>query len=122
MPSWLIQLIFISSLIGGAYFYFTWTQNKIEKLNATVQVLTMQNEVNQVTIKNLKAASKFNEKSLTDMSKRASQAEKYKEEVIRLFQEHDLTKLSIAKPGLIERRINEGTKNAFDDLESITSD
>jgi TolA-binding protein len=35
--------------------------------------------------------------------------------------EHDLTNLALQRPGLIERRINEGTKSIFDQLESDTA-
>ena len=34
---------------------------------------------------------------------------------------HNLTRLSIKKPGLIEKRINNGTKKLFDNIESLTA-
>jgi len=48
-------------------------------------------------------------------------AEDYKNELIGKLQKHDLTRLSYRKPGLIEKRINNGTQNIFDSLESLTS-
>ena len=34
-----------------------------------------------------------------------------------IFKRHDLTKLAAAKPGLIETRINKGTKDVFESIE-----
>ena len=39
-----------------------------------------------------------------------------------LFTNHDLQKLALAKPGLIERRINAGTARSFRLLEATTAD
>ena len=47
---------------------------------------------------------------------------KYEEisELIEKLQKHDLTRLSLKKPGLIEKRINDGTKELFESFESLT--
>ena len=37
------------------------------------------------------------------------------------FARHDLNNLALMKPGLIERRVNAGSKKVFDELMSITS-
>jgi hypothetical protein len=34
-----------------------------------------------------------------------------------MFKRHNLTKLAAAKPGLIEPRVNKGTKDVFDSIE-----
>jgi len=34
-----------------------------------------------------------------------------------IFKRHNLTKLAAAKPGLIEPRVNKGTKDVFDSIE-----
>ena len=37
-----------------------------------------------------------------------------------IFRRHNLTKLAAAKPGLIEKRVNKGTKEVFDAIEQIS--
>jgi hypothetical protein len=37
-----------------------------------------------------------------------------------IFKRHNLTKLAAAKPGLLEPRINKGTKNVFDSIEEVS--
>ena len=49
-------------------------------------------------------------KSMTDIQKEMNR-------YIDIFKRHDLTKLASAKPGLIEPRINKGTKDVFDSIE-----
>ena len=47
--------------------------------------------------------------------------EEYGDNLIRKLQKHDMTRLSIAKPGRMEKIINDGTKDLFNSLESITA-
>ena len=47
--------------------------------------------------------------------------EEYRNELISKLQKHDLTRLSHQKPGMIEKRINNGTQKVFDSLESLTT-
>lgn len=121
LPTWAIQLIFIGALIGGAYWYYTSTQAKIAQLQENNIVLKMQAEVNNNVIKGLKSAAIFKERAFNELSRDMGNAEEEKAKLIKIFQEHDLKKLSIAKPGLIESIINEGTENTFSELESITA-
>ena len=48
-------------------------------------------------------------------------AEGYNTELQRKLNDHNLTKLSSKKPGLIEKRINDATSKIFRELEEITS-
>ena len=53
----------------------------------------------------------------------SSENQVYKEEVSDLrkkFAKHNVDRLSLAKPGLIERIINKGTKKLFGEFEEIT--
>ena len=48
-------------------------------------------------------------------------AEDYNNELQKKLNDHNLTKLSSKKPGLIEKRINDATSKIFRELEEITS-
>jgi hypothetical protein len=120
LPAWAIQLIFFVSLIGGAYWYYTSSQAKIAQLRDINLVLEMQAEVNERALEGMRSAMIFKEKVYNDLAKNMGEAEAEKTKLINIFQEHDLERLSIAKPNLIEKILNEGTKNSFNELESIT--
>ena len=55
------------------------------------------------------------------MQGKLDEAERYGDELRKKLHKHDLTRLSIKKPGLIEKRINDGTNKLFDSIESITA-
>lgn len=56
--------------------------------------------------------------SLNQMMSRNAQIEAEKNRYMDIFKRHDLNKLAIAKPGLLEAKVNRGTKNVFDTIEN----
>ena len=55
--------------------------------------------------------------SLTDKNNEMQQE---MDDYLSIFKRHDLTKLAKAKPGLIQPRINKGTKEVFDAIEDAS--
>jgi hypothetical protein len=47
-------------------------------------------------------------------------AEKYADDLAGKLRRHDLTVLTMQRPGLIERRVNDATKQLFREMEAIT--
>ena len=56
--------------------------------------------------------------SLNAMINKNAQIEAEKARYMDIFKRHDLNKLVIAKPGLLETKVNRGTKNVFDTIEN----
>lgn len=54
---------------------------------------------------------------ITEMSATNQQLAAERDEYLSIFRRHDLYKLAKAKPGLVEPRINNGTKQVFDQVE-----
>lgn len=117
----LILIIGIVGAIGfGAKYYYDTTQNKIAVLQDSNAKLEIVAETNQATINKLQEDNaKMNELS-KELQVDLAEANKYKDELIEKLQKHDLTRLSLKKPGLIEKRINNGTKELFESFESLT--
>ena len=61
------------------------------------------------------------EQQISELNTGLREAEKYKDEITEKLQKHNLTRLSAAKPGLIEKRVNEATSKIFKELEEITA-
>ena len=55
--------------------------------------------------------------SLNQMMSKNAQIEAEKNRYMDVFKRHNLNKLAIAKPGLVETKVNKGTKNVFDTIE-----
>ena len=114
-------VIAVSGAVISARAYYKDSQERIATLhknNAKMEVVQQQNEV---VLKSLTSeATRLNELNF-NLQENLDAAEDYKDELIVKLQKHNLTRLSYQKPGLIERRINNGTQKVFDSLESLTS-
>lgn len=116
--------IVVMGLVGGAVYgakyYYDTTQNTIAALRENNVKLEVANETNQATINQLTNDARVAREQNTQLQSSLQAAEEYKDELVRKLQKHDLSRLSVRKPGLIERRINDGTEKVFDDLENLT--
>ncbi len=110
----------VGSAVGGAYFYYQDTQERIATLQENNAKLELVAKNTQATLdsfqKDYERVSSLN----NELQENLKNAENYKDQLINQLQDHDLTRLSLKKPGLIETRINNGTRKVFEDIESIT--
>lgn len=114
-------VIAVGGAVMSARAYYKDSQERIATLhknNAKMEVVQQQNEV---VLRSLTSeATRLNELNF-NLQENLDAAEDYKDELIVKLQKHNLTRLSYQKPGLIERKINNGTQSIFDSLESLTS-
>ena len=121
MP-FLIVLLLFGSLIGGGYFYYKDTQDTIAQLRDNNAKLTIVAETNQATIDQLQKDAASAQERMQELSIRAKEAEQYQDDLISKLRRHNLTALTLQKPGLIETRINKAVAKLGLELEEYTSD
>lgn len=102
---------------GGAFYYYTDTQERLATLRDNNAKLQMVAETNQATIENLQADYKLAQENMEKLAERAREAEVYQDELAAKLRRHDLTRLTLQKPGLIEKRVNNATDKIFSQLE-----
>ena len=119
MPILLILLLF-STVAGGGYFYYTDTQSTIAQLRENNAQLMVAVETNEATIDNMSKQALISAELSQELSSKLQASESSRNRLIEVFGKHDLTRLALKKPGLIETRINNGTKKAFDGIESVS--
>jgi len=117
----LIILAFMSSAAYGAYYYYNDTQERIATLhknNAKLEtaVESKDNVINEMQ----KVQSELKEVN-NQLALDLQSASDYTDELRNKLQKHNLTLLSLKKSGLIEKRVNDATKDILNELESITS-
>ena len=118
-------LLIVLGLIGGvgygAYYYYKDTQARIAILTENSAKLEQATNTQKQTIDTLvEDAAKYRELN-KDLNIKLEAANDYKNTLIDKLRKHDLAKLSLQKPGLVEKRINNGTKRLFESLEKLTS-
>ena len=116
MP-YIILLLVFSSLGGGAWFYYQDTQETIATLRDNNTKLMVVAETNQNTIEALEKDFKLAQENMLILQERTREAEAYQDELSAKLRRHDLTVLTLQKPGLIEKRVNNATAKIFAQLE-----
>ena len=114
MQQFFIAIILVLGL--GGY----WLYNENETLKANNIKLETAVEEQKQTMQIMKESFEKQGKALNNLSRKNAQIEAEKEKYLDIFRRHDLNKLAIAKPGLIEIRTNKATKEVFETIENDT--
>ena len=120
----LYLLIVVVGLVGGAvyggYYYYKDTQSRIQTLTENNAKIMAAKAAQDNTINALIADREKFDKLNKELQTKLDKANNYKNTLINKLRKHDLAKLSMKKPGLVEKKINNGTKKLFRSLESLT--
>ena len=120
----LYVLIVVVGLVGGAiaggYYYYTDSQARIQALIENTAKLQMAKQVQDDTISALVSDQKKFAKLNSDLRGRLDKANDYKDVLIGKLRKHNLSKLSLKKPLLVEKRINAATAKLFKSLEALS--
>ena len=119
------MLILVIGLLGGVlyggYYYYKDTQNRIAVLTENSAKLEQATNTQKQTIDTLvEDAAKFRVLN-KELNTKLEAANEYKNTLIDKLRKHDLAKLSLKKPGLVEKKINAGTKKLFESFEEISA-
>ena len=117
-------LIVVIGLVGGVvyggWYYYKDTQARIQVLTENSIKLEVATKLQKSTIDTLVADAKKYAELNRKLDIELNKAHDYKNNQIAKLRKHDLVRLSQQKPGLVEKKINVGTKKLFESFESIT--
>jgi len=129
----LIMVFAVISVIGGGYAYHQVTVSKLENHVIQLEANNKTLKDNQVALEqavqtaqeSLRAAeenAKKSEAAMSALTAKNNELAKDKANYMKIFKDHNLTRLARAKPGMIETRINKGTEKVFRMLEDDTKE
>ena len=111
MSKILIGVILVMGITG----YFLWSENS--RLSALNQAFELRDQEQKLAIESLQNDFKLQTEGLLEIQSKNQEIEIEMSRYLDIFKRHDLTKLAAAKPGLLEPRVNKGTKNVFNSIE-----
>lgn len=118
------MMIAVFGIIGGAIFgakyYYDSTQATIQRLSAEKAILDSALEQQTASMNQLQAQMEKQNELNTELQTSLQEANAGLNEMRSKFARHDLTRLAIARPGLIQTRINNGTIEVFREIEQNT--
>ena len=125
----LIKMLPLLAVVGaGAYGYHTLEIGKRETTIAQLEknnVVLKENSVRLETALETETASreqaeknlKVQLEAVANLTEKNTEMQAEMDDYLSIFKRHDLTKLARVRPGLIEPRINNGTKKVFEQIE-----
>ena len=102
-------------LVLGLSSFLLWNENS--KLSALNQAFELRDAEQKMAIASLQNDFDTQTEGLLAMQLRNQEIAQEMSRYLDIFKRHNLTKLAAAKPGLIEPRVNKGTKDVFDSIE-----
>jgi len=124
----ILLMFLLVATAGGSYFYINMQRAQLAQLQVELQTavnnqavlesaIAQQNEQMQAQLEN----QRVNQIRIADLSEANQDAREEVAKLRNIFAKHDLNSLAIAKPGLIERAVNRGTKKVGEELMTLTN-
>ena len=116
----IVVLGLVGGVVYGGWYYYKETQARIQTLTENSAKLEQAAELQNNTIATLEADAKKYAQLNKELHTKLEKANDYRNTLIEKLRKHDLAKLSLKKPGLVEKKINNGTKKLFRSLELMS--
>ena len=117
-------LIIVIGLVGGsvygAYYYYKDSQQRIQILTENTAKLETAKKLQDATINTMIEDRERFSVLTKKLQIKLDRANSYKNVLIGKLRKHNLAKLSLKKPRLVERKINAGTAKLFRSLEVLS--
>jgi len=108
-------LIGIILVLGLGSFYL-YNQNQVLSANNLALEGAVQEQ--QMAMDAMKESFERQGKALNNLASKNAQIEQEMNSYLDIFRRHNLNQLAVAKPGMIEKRINDSTMQVFESIEN----
>jgi hypothetical protein len=123
MSKILMGIIAAMGLAGFMYYNFSVVpmKNKLEEQTKVILAQDLRDQEQKATIESIQNNLQKTTQALGGLQIKNQQYEMQMSEYMDIFRRHNIAKLASAKPGMIELRINNATKEVFDAIEDDSS-
>ena len=111
-----------SFIVGSLNITVEQQQMQIDVLNQQNVALQSAAEINEQTIRSLEESNSRQIAQIGDLTVKANEWERQAKEAQQIFKNHNFTKLSRLRPGMIEERANNKTAEVFRAVEEDSKD
>lgn len=111
--------LLLTSIAGSAW-YIDRLLDQIAVLKGNQVILETEIQKQNDSINNLLAQAKENQAKMDNLNRASQEAQREVNKLRQTFAKHDLDALALAKPALIQKRVNNGTKRVKEELIQIT--
>ena len=110
------QIFLTLILVLGGTSYWLFNENQTLKENNVKLESAIEEQA--AAFNAMKESYEKQGQALNDLSRRTAEIEAEKDRYLDIFRRHNLDKLALMKPGLIETRVNNETKAVFEEIEN----
>ena len=120
MSKILMSIIMAMGVSGFLYYQFSVVpmKNKLEEQAQVIIAQDLRDQEQKAAIESIQNNLAVTTESLRGLQIQNQQYEAEMSEYLDIFRRHNIAKLASAKPGMIETRINNATKEVFDAIEN----
>lgn len=120
MSKLLIGIIVAMGLSGMMYYQFSVVpmKNKLEEQTKVILAQDLRDQEQKATIEAIQNNLQQTTQALSGLQVKNQQYESQMAEYLDIFRRHNIAKLASAKPGMVQLRANNRTKEAFDAIEA----
>jgi len=122
MSKILMGIIAAMGLAGFMYYNFSIVpmKNKLEEQAKVIIAQDLRDQEQKAAIEAIQNNLQQTTQALSGLQVKNQQYESQMAEYLDIFRRHNIAKLASAKPGMIELRVNNRTKEAFDAIDAAS--
>ena len=114
----------IAAMGSAGFLYYQLSvvpmKNKLEEQASVIIAQDLRDQEQKATIAAITANAEKTAKATAALQTQNQQYEAEMSEYLDIFRRHNLAKIASARPGQVETRVNEKTKEVFDAIEEVS--
>ena len=112
--------VLLLATMAASGLYFKYSQNKMAEMNQAIAAQTARAASAEANLEAMREDVARQTRELNRLANEIQENRKAAQNLEDTFAEHDLNALVNAKPDLVQRRVNDGTRRVFERIEEIT--